>query len=77
MMAIRYECRHCGKTIGKLDNFAGNEHDLGFQALTNEERLEMIEYEQNGDIKVKAICENCQEALERNPAFHQLDSFIQ
>lgn len=76
-MAIVYECRHCQQEVGRIDAIEVEERSLGFQVLTNEERLEMITYEQNGDVKVKTICENCQEALERNPIFHQLDSFIQ
>lgn len=76
-MAIHYKCRHCNQSIGMIDDVEVDERQLGFQALTNEERLEMIEYDQNGDILVKAICESCQEALDRNPMFHQLDSFIQ
>lgn len=76
-MAIVYECRHCQQEVGRIDATEVEESSLGFQVLTNEERLEMITYEQNGDVKVKTICENCQEALERNPIFHQLDSFIQ
>lgn len=77
MVAIHYTCRHCSQRIGTIDAVEVEERELGFQALTNEERLEMIEYDQNGDIIVKAICETCQEALDRNPLFHQLDSFIQ
>lgn len=76
-MAIHYKCRHCSQNIGIIDDVEVDERQLGFQALTSEERLEMIEYDQNGDIMVKAICESCQEALDRNPIFHQLDSFIQ
>ncbi len=76
-VAIHYICRHCHQNIGTIDAVEVEEQKLGFQALTNEERLEMIEYDKNGDMKVKVICETCQEALERNPLFHQLDSFIQ
>lgn len=50
---------------------------LGFHQLSDQERQEMISYNPNGDIHVKAICEDCQEALERNPDLHQHDTFIQ
>lgn len=76
-VAIHYLCRHCQQTIGTLDAIEVDEQKLGFQTLTNEERLEMIEYDENGNLNVKVICETCQEALDRNPQFHQLDSFIQ
>ena len=76
-MAIVYECRHCRQEIGQLPDSNMEANALGFQALTPEERLEMISYEPNGSLRVKSICEDCQEALERNPLFHQLDPFIQ
>lgn len=75
-MAVHYFCRHCGVEVGKIDNPLYSV-ELGFHHLTNEERKEMIEYLPNGDIHVKTICEDCQEALERNPDFHEIDNFIQ
>jgi hypothetical protein len=36
----------------------------------------MISYQPNGDIHVKTICEDCQEALTRNPELHQYEKFI-
>lgn len=76
-MAIHYTCRHCHQKLGTIDTVEVEESRLGFQVLTHEERLEMIDYNEDGDMIVKAICENCQEALERNPLYHQLDSFFQ
>lgn len=76
-MAILYRCRHCGTAVGQLEDSAVHSEQLGFHHLTNDERKEMIQYEQNGDITVKTICEDCQEALERNPEFHQWQTFIQ
>lgn len=76
-MAIHYTCRHCRQKLGTIDAIEIEESRLGFQVLTFEERMEMIDYNEDGDMVVKTICENCQEALERNPIYHQLDSFIQ
>lgn len=75
-MPLHYYCRHCGVKIGSIEKSVFCV-DLGFHHLTNEERKEMIEYLPNGDIHVKSICEDCQEALERNPDFHQYENFIQ
>ncbi|BAO93213.1 hypothetical protein Bateq7PJ16_0059 [Bacillus subtilis] len=50
---------------------------LGFQHLTNEERNDMISYKENGDVHVLTICEDCQEALDRNPHYHEYHTFIQ
>jgi hypothetical protein len=76
-MTITYNCRHCNCEVGKLQQQAATTQQLGFDHLNDDERLEMIAYESNGDISVKTICEDCQEALNRNPDFHQLETFIQ
>jgi hypothetical protein len=76
-VAIHYNCRHCGHSVGTVDAKSIYTEQLGFHILTGEERQEMIAYQQNGDIHVKTICEDCQEALERNPAWHETESFIQ
>ena len=76
-MAVRYYCRHCKVKVGEISDYSVDSHRLGFQQLNNEERLDMIEYHSNGDIHVKTICEDCQEALERNPELHSLNTFIQ
>ncbi|TLS35114.1 anti-sigma-F factor Fin family protein [Pseudalkalibacillus caeni] len=76
-MTITYQCRHCGQEVGKLEQQSCTIDKLGFNQLTNQERQEMIEYHNDGTMTVKTICEDCQEALERNPHYHQLHSFIQ
>ncbi|OZM55842.1 peptide ABC transporter permease [Lottiidibacillus patelloidae] len=76
-MAINYVCRHCNHQVGKLDQQSVSAQQLGFDHLNDSERLEMIDYKTNGDMTVKTICEDCQEALQRNPQFHELETFIQ
>ncbi|MDQ0228519.1 anti-sigma-F factor Fin family protein [Metabacillus niabensis] len=76
-MALHYHCRHCGVKVGSIDNISVTSEQLGFDHLNNEERQEMITYQQNGDIHIKTICEDCQDALNRNPDLHQYERFIQ
>lgn len=76
-MAIYYYCRHCQVQVGSLEQTILSTSELGFDHLTQEERQEMISYDGSGNVYVKVICEDCQEALERNPEFHQIDNFIQ
>ncbi|WLR50908.1 anti-sigma-F factor Fin family protein [Bacillus tianshenii] len=76
-MAIRYYCRHCGYKVGEISDLTASAERLGFHHLTDQERLDMLTYQANGDIDVKTICEDCHEALHRNPDFHQLRTFIQ
>jgi hypothetical protein len=76
-MSIHYKCRHCGVAVGTIDSMSVNSQELGFHHLDDQERMDMISYQNNGDIEVKTICEDCQEALDRNPQFHENKTFIQ
>ncbi|MBG9447908.1 hypothetical protein ABE67_00615 [Cytobacillus firmus] len=75
-MAIHYHCRHCGTKIGSIENSSVYSEQLGIHKLNDQERQEMISYDQSGDMHVRAICEDCQESLERNPDYHQQDFII-
>jgi hypothetical protein len=76
VLAIVYRCRHCGGTIGKLDQQYVEAETLGLHTLSSEERNEMVSYQTNGDIEVNAICEHCEEALNQNPVYHEMDTFL-
>ncbi|WP_285874652.1 anti-sigma-F factor Fin family protein [Halalkalibacter oceani] len=75
-VAIHYKCRHCQVELGAIDEELRAEA-LGFDSLTSTERTDMLTYEPNGDIHVNVICEDCHEALMRNPGLHELDRMIQ
>ncbi len=75
-MTIHYNCRHCGVNVGSLQQTSVQSEKLGINKLTEEERLSMVNYQDNGDIHIKTICEDCQESLERNPDYHSLDYII-
>jgi hypothetical protein len=76
-LAIYYHCHHCGVNIGTIHQLAVDSERLGFHTLSDEERQEMVSYDQYGDIHVTSICEDCQELLQRNPEYHQYDFLIQ
>ncbi|MGM8366142.1 anti-sigma-F factor Fin [Virgibacillus sp. W0181] len=76
-MSIIYKCRHCGDEIGKLDQEMVNTSMLGWDQLSVEDKKEMIQYQSNGDVHIKAICENCEVSLGQHPHYHELDFFIQ
>ncbi|KAB7664951.1 anti-sigma-F factor Fin family protein [Bacillus sp. B1-b2] len=75
-MAIHYRCRHCGVHIGSIDSNMVDTNQLGFQHLTGEDRSDMIQYNQAGDIYVKSICEDCHESLAKNPDYYENDYLI-
>ncbi|MCT2534312.1 anti-sigma-F factor Fin family protein [Aquibacillus koreensis] len=76
-MAIVYKCSHCDNLVGQLDHHTVDTQALGWNNLSSEDRKQMIQYQNNGDIQIKTICEDCQESLDRNPHYHELDFFIQ
>ncbi|ARK28449.1 anti-sigma-F factor Fin family protein [Halalkalibacter krulwichiae] len=75
-MAIHYQCRHCKMKIGEIEQHQ-DAISLGFDQLTSQERTDMLTYDSNGDIHVDAICEDCHEALVRNPDLYEIDNVIQ
>ncbi|MCM3570802.1 anti-sigma-F factor Fin family protein [Neobacillus mesonae] len=75
-MAIHYHCRHCGTNLGSIEQASVDSVSLGLHKLTDHERQEMVSYDSSGDIHIMAICEDCQESLERNPDYHQNDFLI-
>ena len=74
-MAIHYQCRHCGTNVGTLSNVSVHSEQLGIHMLTDEERLHMVQYQDNGDIHVKTICEDCQESLEEKSGLPSIRSY--
>ncbi|WP_227939126.1 anti-sigma-F factor Fin family protein [Alkalihalobacillus deserti] len=75
-MAIHYQCRHCKVKLGEIEQQI-NSDTLGFNQLTSQERTDMVKYHSSGDIHVDTICEDCHEALLRNPDLYELDNVIQ
>lgn len=76
-MTVVYNCRHCGHEIGRLEQQVINTSMLGWDKLTIEDKKAMIQYQSNGDVHIKTICENCQDTLGQYPHYHELDYFIQ
>jgi len=75
-VAIHYVCRHCGTVIGSIEKPTADSVMLGLNILSGEDRAAMVSYEQNGDIQVRSICEDCQESFDKNPDLHQYDYLI-
>jgi len=75
-VAIVYKCKHCHQIIGTLDAKVVDTATLGWDQLTAEEQQTMIVYEENGQITVRTICENCERTLTQHPEYHALDHFI-
>lgn len=76
-LSIVYTCRHCGHIIGRLEEQVYSTSTLGIDCLTEQERVKMIEHKENGDVHIKAICENCETSLTEHPDYYELEYFIQ
>lgn len=76
-MSIVYQCRHCGQVVGEVDQQMVDEAMLGLDKLSAADKQDMIDYQKNGDVQVKTICESCEASLGANPHYHELDFFIQ
>lgn len=74
-MSTFYYCRHCGCRIGSIMNEEA--HNVVVGQLSEQDKKEMVRYDEYGNVYVKSICEDCQEILERNPHYHEYDTFIQ
>ncbi|UOQ44671.1 anti-sigma-F factor Fin family protein [Halobacillus salinarum] len=75
-MKIHYICRHCRRSVGELDGREVNVSQLGLERLNHEDHQEMVQVYKNGDITIQTICDSCEQALNENPHYHELDFFI-
>ncbi|MGE5561129.1 MAG: anti-sigma-F factor Fin [Chloroflexota bacterium] len=59
-MRYEYRCDHCGDLVGAVEVGAGDEEALGFDALTPEERANIIRVDrERGLTTVGSICDDC------------------
>lgn len=50
---------------------------LGLEQLSEVERQAIVSYLKDGTVKIKTVCENCEEILEKNPTYYEYDTFLQ
>jgi hypothetical protein len=50
---------------------------IGWNVLSTEEKNQLMNYQQDQTVTLQSICENCQQLLDQNPQYHELDYFIQ
>ncbi|MFC4403576.1 anti-sigma-F factor Fin [Gracilibacillus xinjiangensis] len=76
-MALVYKCKHCSCEVGRLNSQMLDLNKIGWDHLSSEEKTSLMNYQPTEQIEINTICENCQETLENNPDYHELDYFIQ
>lgn len=75
-MSIIYKCRHCGHTIGSLKHRSVTTSMLGLDQLSAQDQKRMIQYKDNGDVHIQAICESCETSLVTHPDYYELEYFL-
>jgi len=50
---------------------------LGLHLLTTEELQQVMISDSMGNVHIRIICEDCEEAFQHNPSFHGIDYIIQ
>ncbi|PEY31154.1 peptide ABC transporter permease [Bacillus cereus] len=74
-MEGHYYCKHCGNNVGSIT--AEKVYSKVLFQLTEQERLDMIHFHENGNIYIKTICESCQETLSSYPEYYEYEKFLQ
>lgn len=75
---IHYRCRHCEIALGTLPLSLKEEALSVFTQsddIVNED--EFFSFEEDGTIKVYAICEQCEKALQQSPHYYALEKWLQ
>lgn len=63
-MKVRYVCGTCAALVSELNLPVIDEHRLGFDVLTPEERADIISVDSaTGNIRVSSLCDECIESL--------------
>lgn len=75
-MSIIYKCRHCGHRIGSLEHQIVTTSMLGWDKLNTQDKQRMIQYKDNGDVHIQAICESCESSLDEHPNYYELEYFL-
>lgn len=73
-MRVEYWCKHCGKSMGNVNQPGWTRHDAevhcGLNQLSAVERDESVSYNRDhGVMTVRSVCDYCQQALETHPEF--------
>lgn len=66
-MRVVYHCARCGAQIATLHMPALSEAALGLDALTPEERADIISFDAAAEtVSLRSLCDRCVEGLEMN-----------
>ncbi|MHC8514829.1 anti-sigma-F factor Fin [Sporosarcina sp. ITBMC105] len=78
-MTIRYSCRHCNTEVGSIPFSSAGEVIQQVQQTEREHdgHEHFIEYNQDGSLTVRCICEECEQSLLLFPDYYALKKWLQ
>ncbi|WP_416148120.1 anti-sigma-F factor Fin [Salipaludibacillus sp. HK11] len=74
-MSVHYYCRHCQQKVGSIEANVDT-RQLGLEQLNEQDKQEMIEYDKEGHVHIRTICEDCEQTLKDHPTYHEQESFL-
>jgi hypothetical protein len=74
-MTIKYVCTHCHNEIATI-NSSVTDSQLGLTTLSEQDKHDMISYDQVGNMHIHICCDYCYEALTAHPDLMQYNSPI-
>lgn len=77
-MNIRYSCRHCNTEVGSIPFGSAGEIIQQLQETEKEDKHEhFLEYNEDGSLTVRCICEQCEQSLTMFPDYYALKKWLQ
>ncbi|MFD1204487.1 MULTISPECIES: anti-sigma-F factor Fin [Sporosarcina] len=76
-MSIRYACRHCNTEIGNIPFESVKDVINDLKKSDEGQGDHFLEYDQDGSMTVKCICEQCEQSLRMFPNYYALKKWLQ
>ncbi|MCG7346218.1 anti-sigma-F factor Fin family protein [Sporosarcina sp. ACRSL] len=74
---IRYSCRHCNTEVGSIPFSSAEEIIRELEKAEQGQDEQFLEYDKNGSVTVRCICEQCEQSLRQNPDYYALRKWLQ
>lgn len=76
-MTIRYHCRHCNTEIGSLPFESATEVLQLLKRLDEKDEERFLVRGKDGELKIRSICEHCEQSLESFPDYYMSNKWLQ
>ncbi|SDJ72461.1 anti-sigma-F factor Fin [Salimicrobium halophilum] len=76
-MHIHYTCRHCDRDLATIQGDQVPLSKLGFDVLDAEDIERMVDVQNNGDVVLHVVCDECQDMQQNYLHYRDPYYFIQ